>query len=104
MAGWALFVFEDTASLGVFVQALAGRADGGWINDRIVYYLSSWGGVLLAAAAGTTPVAAKAVVWMSGKWPTAATAIKPALMLIGLLLSVAYLVDSSYNPFLYFRF
>jgi len=28
----------------------------------------------------------------------------PILMLIGLFLSTAYLVDATYNPFLYFRF
>jgi len=29
---------------------------------------------------------------------------KPQLMALGLALSTAYLVDGSYNPFLYFRF
>ena len=28
----------------------------------------------------------------------------PLLMLAGLVLSTAYLVDATYNPFLYFRF
>ena len=28
----------------------------------------------------------------------------PVLLLLGLLLSTAYLVDGTYNPFLYFQF
>jgi alginate O-acetyltransferase complex protein AlgI len=30
--------------------------------------------------------------------------LTPVLMALGLVLSTAYLVDGSYNPFLYFRF
>jgi len=104
LAGWALFVFEDMGCLGAFIRVMAGRADGGFVNDRILYLLSSWGFVLLAAAVGATPLAAKAYDWLTGRWPAPAAWIKPALMLAGLLTSVAYLVDSSYNPFLYFRF
>ena len=104
MAGWALFVFEDMGSLGAFVRALGGLAGGGWFNDRILYYLSSWGWVLLTAAVGSTPLAASALRRLEAKQPALAACAKPVLMLAGLLLSVAWLVDSSYNPFLYFRF
>ena len=104
ISGWVLFVFEDLGSLGAFLQALAGRADGGLVNDRILYYLSSWGAVLLVAAVGSTPLAAKAMDSLAKKWPPCLAAVKPVLVLAGLLVSVAYLVDSSYNPFLYFRF
>ena len=104
MAGWALFVFEDLGSLGIFIRALGGIAGGGWANDRILYSLSSWGFLLLAAAIGATPLAASALRWSEGKWPSGMAVVKPALLLAGLVLSTAYLVDSSYNPFLYFRF
>ena len=104
MAGWALFVFDDTGSLGAFVTALAGRAGGGLVNDRILYYLSSWACVLLVAAAGATPLAATAFERIAARRPAWAAILKPAAMLAALLMSVAYLVDSSYNPFLYFRF
>ena len=30
--------------------------------------------------------------------------LTPILVLMGLVLSTAYLVDATYNPFLYFRF
>ena len=104
MAGWALFTFEDTGRLGEYCIALIGFAGGGVINSRILYYLSSWGAVLLAAVIGATPLPARAISAIEGKAPFAAACLKLTLMIAGLILSVAYLVDSSYNPFLYFRF
>jgi alginate O-acetyltransferase complex protein AlgI len=104
MAGWALFVFDDAASLGTFLQAMGGQVGGGWFNDRIMYYLSSMAAVLLAAVIGATPLAVTAFNRATAKWPMFMAIIKPTLVLAGLLLSTMYLVDSSYNPFLYFRF
>ncbi len=104
MAGWALFSFEDTISLGRYCLALVGVAGGGIVNDPILYYLSSWGGILLVAAVGATPLAASAMSYIENKPRGAAIYIKTLLMLAGFILSIAYLVDSSYNPFLYFKF
>jgi alginate O-acetyltransferase complex protein AlgI len=104
MVGWALFVFEDMPSLGAFLQALGGRADGGLVNDRIRYFLSSHAFVLAAAAIGATPLASVAFGKLEAKKPALCAGLKPVLLLAGLLLSTMYLVDSSYNPFLYFRF
>jgi len=104
MAGWALFVFEDMGSLGAFCLALLGAAGGGLVDGQILYYLSSWGGVLLMAAVGATALPAAALARVEERAPVVAAYLKPALMVAGLVLSIAYLVDSSYNPFLYFRF
>ena len=45
---------------------------------------------------------------MAGLWRRlprrAEQVLLPAAVLAGLLLSTAYLVDATYNPFLYFRF
>lgn len=104
MTGWALFVFEDMSSLGPFLQALAGQAGGGWVNHSILYYLNSWSLTLLAAMVGITPLAKVVYGRLAVRYPGLMNVMQPVLMLAGLLLSVAYLVDSSYNPFLYFRF
>ena len=104
MTGWVLFVFEDMFAMGAFFQALVGLVGGGLWNDGILYLLSSWRFVLLAAAIGATPLASRLYRRLEQARPAIAAAAKPILMLAGLALSVAYLVDSSYNPFLYFRF
>jgi alginate O-acetyltransferase complex protein AlgI len=125
MTGWTLFVFEDTGDLLRFAGALVGLAPAGLdpsglgaaslgaaglggaislANDTILYALSSFGGVLLAAILAATPLPAALWARLTAKWPKQSACLRPALLLFGLLLSVAYLVDSSYNPFLYFRF
>ena len=115
-AGWALFCGPDLAGLAAradpalqtgarglafAASSLAGRFGWGW-DDFLMYELISQGALLAALAAGCTPLPAAAGRKIAkGKggafWET-------AFLLGTFLLSVAYLVEDSYNPFLYFRF
>ncbi len=63
------------------------------------YYLQSYLVVLLLAIIGATPIP-KQLVQKFKQYKV----IEPIVMLILLLLVTAYLVDGSFNPFLYFRF
>jgi alginate O-acetyltransferase complex protein AlgI len=67
-----------------------------------VYYLKSYGLILTIALIGATPV----VKNLAAKVDSTKTAVvlEPVLVAGLLLLSTAYLVDGSFNPFLYFRF
>jgi alginate O-acetyltransferase complex protein AlgI len=71
-----------------------------------VYYLRSYGIVLLIAAIGATPLAAKAFRRLkekkAGKYVM--TFAEPVFLLAMMLLVTGHLVDGSFNPFLYFRF
>ena len=100
LVGWAIFAVEDLGALGLYLKAMfgfgAGLADGGFL-----YNLRNYLPILLIAAAASTPAAAK--LWR--KLPEKARkALFPVLIALGLTLSTAYLVDGTYNPFLYFRF
>ncbi len=97
--GWVIFAVEDLPTMGVYLRALLGA--GGAVSPNALYYLRLYGPLLLVLAAAATPLPAllyrrcaqkKTPVWV------------PVLCLIFLLLSTAYVVDASYNPFLYFRF
>nr|WP_325214027.1 MBOAT family O-acyltransferase [uncultured Oscillibacter sp.] len=97
--GWGIFAMED---LGVCGRYLAVCFGGGplW-SAPDGYRLRSWAVVLLLLALGSTTLAAD--LWK--KIPEKGRkALTPVLMALGLVLSTAYLVDGSYNPFLYFRF
>ena len=86
--------------MGLYLKAMFGMGAGLW-NSDFLYYLRNYLPVLAAAAAASTPLAAN--LWH--KLPERARRIAfPLLMLAGLILSTAYLVDGTYNPFLYFRF
>ena len=97
--GWGIFAMED---LGVCGRYLAVCFGGGplW-SAPDGYRLRSWALILLLLALGSTTLAAD--LWK--KIPERGRKIlAPVLMALGLVVSTAYLVDGSYNPFLYFRF
>jgi len=93
--GWVLFAITDFGELGIFLGRLFRYHPGAeW-----VYYLRNYLCTFVAAAALSTPL----LEWAAGKL-RGNRVITTAFALVVLLFSVAYLVDSSYNPFLYFRF
>ena len=57
--------------------------------------------MLIIAAVASTPLVTK--LWKNLP-VTAVKAALPVVLLAGLVFSTAYLVDATYNPFLYFRF
>ncbi|MBP3604579.1 MAG: MBOAT family protein [Lachnospiraceae bacterium] len=66
------------------------------VSGEALYYLKSYGVTFLVSMIGCLPVAKK----FAGRWQI----LKIAGVLLLLILSTAYLVDGSFNPFLYFRF
>ena len=98
-SGWGVFAMEDLSVCGRYFRicfgggALWSAADG--------YYLMSYGLTLVILAIGSTHLVKNA--W--NRLPRRGQDILgPVLMLAGLVVCTAYLVDGSYNPFLYFRF
>ena len=70
------------------------------------YYLRSYGILLLMGAIGATPVIKDSLYKIIGTrvGERAAVVLEPALLAALLLIVTGYLVDGSFNPFLYFRF
>lgn len=62
------------------------------------YYIKSFGTLFIVSIVASTPICRKLYQFKY------ANELKPVLVIVLLLLVTAYLVDGSYNPFLYFRF
>lgn len=78
-----------------------GMAQGGAWCAADGYHLMNYAWLLPVLAVSSTPLGAR----LYGKIPArAAQWITPVLILAGLAVCTAYLVDATYNPFLYFRF
>ena len=96
------FVIFDASSMGDAVLSIVGMFGTGSIplvSAEALYYLRSYLVLFLMAAVGATPLPKKILKKMSF------VKYMEPLVLIGLLILVtAYLVDGSFNPFLYFRF
>ena len=70
------------------------------------YYLRSYAITIIIAVIGATPLAKKAIcaIRATDKGEKVIAIIEPIFLVCILLVSTAYLVDGSFNPFLYFRF
>ena len=102
------FVLFDAESLSVALTRMGNLFGVGLplVTDTALYYLRSYGVVLLAAIIGATPLPKRAWMWLrektAGERVTAF--IEPLALGALLILISAYLIDGSYNPFIYFRF
>jgi len=83
-----------------------GALDIPFINDTTVYYLKSYAPMLIVSAIGATPIVKIAATKLrdSKKLGKAVNVLEPIVMVALLVVVTAYLVDSSANFFLYFRF
>ena len=98
LVSWAIFALEDLGQLGSYLRAMAGLNGGPLVNGETLYHLRNFLPVLVIAAVGSTPLAAKLWSRIQSK------VIQIAVLVLGLILCTAYVVASTYNPFLYFRF
>ena len=74
-----------------------------FINEYTIYYLKSYLITFIIAIIGATPIL-KNLIEKSKKYDKILNICELILIPILLIIVTAYLVDSSYNPFLYFRF
>ena len=98
---WCIFAIEDTPRLLSYLGVLFGVSGAPLVNAAFLYDLRSYAVLLVVLILASTPLLRN----LFGRLPERVRAAAgPVLMAAGLLLSTAYLVDSTYNPFLYFRF
>ena len=75
-------------------------------NDFSIYYLKSYTVLLIVSMIGATPIL-KNIIQKINKNVTGQkviSTINPILNIVLLVVVTAYLIDGSFNPFLYFRF
>ena len=103
------FVIFDAASVSGAFRTIASLFGLGGLprSDALArYYFDSYSGVFLVAIVGATPLPAKIVRQFSEDGPgkKIMSVVEPVVLLGLLAVVTAYLVDGSFNPFLYFRF
>ena len=101
------FVLFDASSLSealVCIRQLLGLGGLPLSSRQAVYLLRSNALLLIVAMVGATPAPKIAAQVIARRWPRAASLLEPVMLVLLLLLCTAFLVDGSYNPFLYFRF
>ena len=103
------FVIFNAENMGQAISDIGGLFGAGGIplvSAEAVYCLRSFALVLILAVLGATPLLRNGLVRLS-QYPTAGkvlNALEPFTLFVLLLVMTGYLVDGSFNPFLYFRF
>lgn len=76
------------------------------INKETIYYIKSYGRILLIAIISSTPLAKTYLNKLKNKKNIniMINFLEPLILILALLINTAFLIDDSFNPFLYFRF
>jgi alginate O-acetyltransferase complex protein AlgI len=97
---WVIFANTDILKGFRYIGMMFGST-GQLANSTALYYLRDNIVLLLVCAIASTPIA-------NSRWnflrSEKGKLLIPALTVIGLVICTAFIVDASYNPFLYFRF
>ncbi len=104
--GFVLFNATSLQQAGTDLISMFGFGNLPLMNTETLYYLRSYGVLLILGVIGATPLVANCAKRLQAH-PVGgkiAAALEPVVLLLMLVVCTAYLVDGSFNPFLYFRF
>lgn len=105
LLSFVLFNAESMTQVKSDFAALFGASGLPLVNDVTVYYLKSYGVILLLGMIGATPLVKYGAERLRNVKNGAVSAVlEPCGMIALLLICTAFLADGSFNPFLYFRF
>lgn len=104
MFGWSIFSWQDMADYAGYMKAMFAFGNAGIADRTTVYLLLSYFPLLLIAMIGSlSEIKNLALKYLpEGTYRREAAGLVWVILLF--ILCVAMLINSSYNPFLYFRF
>lgn len=103
--GWVIFEMDSLPGAAAYYKAMFGINGAGLLNRQTLYILTNFAILFLILGIGATPLPKKAADRLAGaERGSIHTVLSCGYFALILILSAAYLVDASYNPFLYFRF
>lgn len=100
--GWVLFEMDTLGDAGRYLKAMFGGA--GFADSRTIYLLSSYFLLFLICIFASGSWGKKIYNRFANRWPKGTQVILPVSVVLLMVVCTAYLVDATYNPFLYFRF
>lgn len=107
IVGFTIFVLVDFNDLRTYITIMLFNANDVLIDNNFIFIIKNNIFIILAGVLISTPVynwVTNKLKFNNKKIDCVFNIVFVILYLMGFMLSVAYLVSSSYNPFLYFRF
>lgn len=99
MISFIIFNSETFTQIMQNIGGLIGIGNIPLISAESIYYLKSYFVIIIVGIIGSTPILKNAV-----KNKKITNIVEPIFLLAILLVCTSYIIDGSYNPFLYFRF
>ncbi|MBE6609121.1 MAG: MBOAT family protein [Ruminococcaceae bacterium] len=109
LAAMTSFMVFNINTLGEAFQYIGGLFGAGgipFVNAATLYHLRNYAVLLIFAIVGSTPLIKNVATKLANSPKTAkvVSIVEPIVLVALLVVVTAFLVDSSSNPFLYFRF
>jgi len=108
LVGWVFFSVETPDKIKEFLQAMFGMGGGSLWDDTGLFLGKEYLLLFVILVIAATPLVKRLVDRVGGMRTGFGIALyrfgEKVIPAVLLLLSIAYIVDASYNPFLYFRF
>ncbi len=102
LVSWAIFAFDSLNEGLQYIKILFGAGNFKIYNNSSIYYLYTNIILLIILIIASTDIPKR--IWRRIRGKSKSWILENIYLLLVFLLSIAYLVDQSYNPFLYFRF
>ncbi len=107
LISFVIFNAADMKEAFAYIGGMFGIGGIPFITQEFVYYLRSYAVVMVLAVIGATPFVKQLVVRVGKKTTDnekVMNILEPVVLVLLMVVMTAYLVDGSFNPFLYFRF
>ena len=101
--GWVLFSQSDISSTVEYIKVMLGIGKYSIFNEYTMFYIRQYWIVMLVAIIVSMPILTK-IKDLNIKIRKSIAVAKPILVIISFALVTIYLVNSTFNPFIYFNF
>ena len=102
MISFIIFSGESSKQIFEHLGGLIGYKDLPLISQESIYYFKSYFVVMLIGIIGSTPIMKN--LFSKDRLKNFVSFVEPVFLILILILSTSYIIDGSFNPFLYFRF
>ena len=103
---FVIFNATDMKEAFSYIGGMLGAENTPLVSTELFYYLKSYAVTIVIGIIGATPIVKKTAerLFESSKISNFIWILEPVALVTLLLVMTAFLVDGSFNPFLYFRF
>ena len=101
--GWVLFSQSDINSTIEYIKVMLGLGQYNIFNEYTMFYIRQYWIIMFIAIIASMPILTK-IKDLNIKIRKYIALAKPILVIISFALVTIYLVNSTFNPFIYFNF